>query len=94
MSKKYKLNCQKWVNEYKSLSQLQTGINLDKISMINTSSHRNNSSCYDKDEEIKIHFYDDDYSIKNKQSLKDRINKINKKMNDIGINNINNNNNK
>ena len=94
MSKKYKLNCQKWVNEYKSLSQLQTGINLDKISMINTSSNRNNSSCYDKDEEIKIHFYGDDYSIKNKQSLKDRINKINKKMNDIGINNINNNNNK
>ena len=91
-SKNYKLNCQKLVNEYKSLSQLQTGIDLDKISMINTSSRRNNSSCYDKDEEIKIHFYNDDHSFKNKQILNEKINKINKKMNDIGIGNINNNN--
>ena len=95
INKNYKLNCQKWVNEYKSLSQLQTGINLDKISMIYTGSNRNNSSCYDKDEEIKIHFYDEDQSFKNRQILKEKIKNINKKMNDIGnkyINNSNNNN--
>ena len=86
-AKNYKLNCQNWVREYKSLSQLQTGINMDKISMIYTGSNRNNSSYYDKDEEIKIHFYDDDQSLKNKQRLKERINKINKKMNDMGIKN-------
>ena len=88
-SKNYKLNCQNWVREYKSLSQLQTGINMDKISMIYTGSNRNNSSYYDKNEEIKIHFYDDDQSLKNKQRLKEKINKINKKMNDMGIKNNN-----
>ena len=87
ISQNYKLNCQRWVSEYKSLSQLQTGINLDNISMINKSSNRNNNiSYYDKDEEIKIHFYDDEQSFQNKKRFKDRINKINKKMNDIGIN--------
>ena len=86
-SQNYKLNCQKWVSEYKSLSQFQTGINMDKISMIYNGSNRNNSSNYDKDEEIKIHFYDDDQSFKNKQRLKEKINKINKKMNDMGIKN-------
>ena len=92
ISKNYKLNCQKWVTQYKSLSQLQTGIDMDKISMIYNGSSRNNNniSNYNKDEEIKIHFYDDDQSLQNKQKLKDRINKINKKMNDMGI--INNNN--
>jgi hypothetical protein len=67
-TKNYKLNCQKWVNEYKSLSQLETGINMDKISMIYNGSNKNknNSSYYDKDEEIKIHFLDDEKSIKNK----------------------------
>ena len=71
ISKNYKLNCQRWVSEYKSLSQLQTGINMDKISMINNGSNRNNnSSYYDKDEEIKIHFYNDDQSLQNKQKLK------------------------
>ena len=90
ISKNYKLNCQRWVSEYKSLSQLQTGINMDKISMINNGSNRNNnSSYYDKDEEIKIHFYNDDQSIQNKQKLKERINKINKKMNEMGIKNNN-----
>jgi hypothetical protein len=68
--KNYKLNCDKWVNEYKSLSQLETGINMDKISMIYTGSNKNKnnntSSFYDKDEEIKIHFLDDDKSIKHK----------------------------
>ena len=69
--KNYKLNCDKWVNEYKSLSQLETGINMDKISMIYTGSNKNknnnnSSSFYDKDEEIKIHFLDDDKSLKNK----------------------------
>ena len=66
-TKNYKLNCQKWVNEYKSLSQLETGINMDKISMIYNGSNKNknNSSYYDKDEEIKIHFLDDEKSIKN-----------------------------
>ena len=88
-AKNYKLNCQNWVREYKSLSQLQTGINMDKISMIYTGSNRNNSSYYDKNEEIKIHFYDDDQSLKNKQRLKEKINKINKKMNDMGIKNNN-----
>ena len=67
-TKNYKLNCDKWVNEYKSLSQLETGINMDKISMIYTGSNKNKnnntSSFYDKDEEIKIHFLDDDKSIK------------------------------
>ena len=94
ISKNYKLNCQKWVTEYKSLSQLQTGIDMDKISMIYNGSSRNNNniSYYNKDEEIKIHFYDDDQSLQNKQKLKERINKINKKMNDIGIKNNNNNN--
>ena len=87
--KNYKLNCQNWVREYKSLSQLQTGINMDKISMIYNGSNRNNSSYYDKNEEIKIHFYDDDQSLKNKQRLKEKINKINKKMNDMGIKNNN-----
>ena len=70
-NKNYKLNCDKWVNEYKSLSQLETGINMDKISMIYTGSNKNKnnnntSSFYDKDEEIKIHFLDDDKSLKNK----------------------------
>ena len=69
-TKNYKLNCDKWVNEYKSLSQLETGINMDKISMIYTGSNKNKnnntSSFYDKDEEIKIHFLDDDKSIKHK----------------------------
>ena len=60
---------------------------MDKISMIYTGNNRNNSSYYDKDEEIKIHFYDDDQSFKNKQRLKEKINKINKKMNDLGIKN-------
>ena len=87
ISKNYKLNFQKFVSEYKSLSQFQTGINMDKISMIYTGNNRNNSSYYDKDEEIKIHFYDDDQSFKNKQRLKEKINKINKKMNDLGIKN-------
>ena len=92
ISKNYRLNCQKWVTEYKSLSQLQTGIDMDKISMIYNGSSRNNNniSYYNKDEEIKIHFYDDDQSLQNKQKLKERINKINKKMNDIGIKNNNN----
>ena len=71
--KNYKLNCQKWVNEYKSLSQLETGINMDKISMIydgNNKNKNNNSSYYDKDEEIKIHFLDEDKSIKMKNDIK------------------------
>ena len=72
VTKNYKLNCQKWVNEYKSLSQLETGINMDKISMIYTGSNKNKntSSFYDKDEEIKIHFLDDDQSIKHKKNMK------------------------
>ena len=68
--KNYKLNCQKWINEYKSLSQLETGINMDKISMIYTKSNKNNNSYYDKDEEIKIHFLDDENSIKDKKNIK------------------------
>ena len=86
ISQNYKLNCKTWVSEYKSLSQLQTGINMDKISMINKGSNHNNSSYYDKDEEIKIHFYDEQ-SFQNRQRIKEKINKINKKMNDIGLNN-------
>ena len=72
IKKTYKLNCQKWVNEYKSLSQLETGINMDKISMIYTGSNKNKntSSFYDKDEEIKIHFLDDDKSIKHNKHIK------------------------
>ena len=70
VTKNYKFNCDKWVNEYKSLSQLETGINMDKISMIYTGSNKNKnnntSSYYDKDEEIKIHFLDDDKRIKHK----------------------------
>jgi hypothetical protein len=73
-TKNYKLNCDKWVNEYKSLSQLETGINMDKISMIYTGSNKNKnnntSSFYDKDEEIKIHFLDDDKSIKHNKHIK------------------------
>ena len=73
-AKNYKLNCQKWVNEYKSLSQLETGINMDKISMIYNGSNKNknNSSYYDKDEEIKIHFLDEEKSIKNNQKNESR----------------------
>ena len=73
--KNYKLNCQKWVNEYKSLSQLETGINMDKISVIYNGSNKNknNSSYYDKDEEIKIHFLDEDKSIKKKIQKKYNI---------------------
>ena len=73
-TKNYKLNCQKWVNEYKSLSQLETGINMDKISMIYNGSNKNknNSSYYDKDEEIKIHFLDEEKSIKNNQKNQSR----------------------
>ena len=72
IKKTYKLNCQKLVNEYKSLSQLETGINMDKISMIYTGSNKNKntSSFYDKDEEIKIHFLDDDKSIKHNKHIK------------------------
>ena len=77
VTKNYKLNSQKWVNEYKSLSQLETGINMDKISMIsnknknkNNNNNNNNSSYYDKDEEIKIHFLDDDNSIKQNNNKK------------------------
>ena len=75
VTKNYKLNSQKWVNEYKSLSQLETGINMDKISMIsnknkNKNINNNNSSYYDKDEEIKIHFLDDDNSIKQNNNKK------------------------
>ena len=70
VTKNYKFNCDKWVNEYKSLSQLETGINMDKICMIYTGNNKNKnnntSSYYDKDEEIKIHFLDDDKSIKHK----------------------------
>ena len=81
-TKNYKLNCQKWVNEYKSLSQLETGINMDKISMIYNGSNKNknNSSYYDKDEEIKIHFLDEEKSIKNNQKNESR---------NVGINNKN-----
>ena len=89
ISKNYRLNCQRWVSEYKSLSQLQTGIDMDKISNIYTGSNRNNSSYYDKDEEIKIHFYDEGQSFQSKKKLKEKINKINQKMNDIGIKNNN-----
>ena len=70
ITKDYKLNCQKWINEYKSLSQLETGINMDKISMIYNKSNKNNSSYYDKNEEIKIHFLDDEKSFKNKNNVK------------------------
>ena len=81
-TKNYKLNCQKWVNEYKSLSQLETGINMDKISMIYNGSNKNknNSSYYDKDEEIKIHFLDEEKSIKNNLKNQSR---------NVGINNKN-----
>ena len=83
VTKNYKLNCQKWVNEYKSLSQLETGINMDKISMIYTGSNKNKntSSFYDKDEEIKIHFLDDDQSIKHKNNIK--INESRNNNNDL-----------
>ena len=84
--KNYKLNCQKWVSEYKSLSKLESGINMDKISIINTKgNNHNNSSYYDKDEEIKIHFYEDEQSLKKRQILKQKMNQINKKMNEMGI---------
>ena len=86
ISKNYKLNCQRWVSEYKSLSQLQTGINMDKISMIYKGSNKNNSSYYDKDEEIKIHFYDEGQSFQNRK-LKEKINKVNQKLTEIGIKN-------
>ena len=68
ITKTYKLNCDKWVNEYKSLSQLETGINMDKISMIYNKSNKdkNNISYYNNDEEIKIHFLDDEKSSKKK----------------------------
>ena len=102
-TKNYKLNCQKWVNEYKSLSQLETGINMDKISMIYNGSNKNknNSSYYDKDEEIKIHFLDEEKSIKNNQKNESRnVGIKNKNESEIrnnktftyGINNKNNNN--
>ena len=104
-TKNYKLNCQKWVNEYKSLSQLETGINMDKISMIYNGSNKNknNSSYYDKDEEIKIHFLDEEKSIKNNQKNESRnVGIKNKNESEIrnnktftyGSNNKNNNNNK
>ena len=84
--KNYKLNCQKWVSEYKSLSKLESGINMDKISIINTKgNNHNNSSYYDKDEEIKIHFYEDEQSLKKRQILKQKMNQINKKTNEMGI---------
>jgi len=89
VNKNYKLNCQKWVSEYKSLSKLESGINMDKISIINRgNNNHNNSSYYDKDEEIKIHFYEDEQSLKNNQKLKQKINNINRKMNEIGIKNV------
>ena len=101
-TKNYKLNCQKWVNEYKSLSQLETGINMDKISMIYNGSNKNknNSSYYDKDEEIKIHFLDEEKSIKNNQKNQSRNVGNNKNESEIrnnktftyGSNNKNNNN--
>ena len=43
---------------------------MDKISMIYTKSNKNNNSYYDKDEEIKIHFLDDENSIKDKKNIK------------------------
>ena len=86
MSKNYRLNMQRWVNEYKSLSQLQTGINMEQISMIN-SKNKNNSSYYDKNEEIKIHFYEDEQSVQNRQKYKQRMDKINKRMKELKINN-------
>jgi hypothetical protein len=89
VNKNYKLNCQKWVSEYKSLSKLESGINMDKISVINRgNNNHNNSSYYDKNEEIKIHFYEDEQSLKNNQKLKQKINNINRKMNEIGIKNV------
>lgn len=89
INKNYKLNCQKWVSEYKSLSKLESGINMDKISVINRgNNNHNNSSYYDKNEEIKIHFYEDEQSLKNNQKLKQKINNINRKMNEIGIKNV------
>ena len=104
VTKNYKLNCQKWVNEYKSLSQLETGINMDKISMIYNGSNKNknNSSYYDKDEEIKIHFLDEEKSIKNNQKNNQSRNVGNKNESEIrnnktftyGSNNKNSNNNK
>ena len=89
-TKNYKLNCDKWVNEYKSLSQLETGINMDKISMIYTGSNKNKnnntSSFYDKDEEIKIHFLDDDKSIK---YMKNKNNINNSRNNNNNMKNYN-----
>ena len=89
ITKNYKFNCQKWVNEYKSLSQLETGINMDKISMIynGNNKNKNNSSYYDKDEEIKIHFLDDEKS--NKNNIKST--KKNESRNDYNKNEIRNN---
>ena len=54
--------------------------------MISGKSHAN-SSYYDKDEEIKIHFYDDGNNTNNKKILNEKLNKINKKLKNIGINN-------
>ena len=47
---------------------------MDKISMIYNGSNKNknNSSYYDKDEEIKIHFLDEEKSIKNNQKNESR----------------------
>ena len=87
MSKNYRLNMQRWVNEYKSLSQLQTVINMEQISMINSKNNKNNSSYYDKNEEIKIHFYEDEQSVQNRQKYKQRMDKINKRMKELKINN-------
>ena len=62
---------------------------MDKISAINRgNNNHNNSSNYDKNEEIKIHFYEDEQSLKNNKKLKQKINNINRKMNEIGIKNI------
>ena len=62
---------------------------MDKISVINRgNNNHNNSSYYDKDEEIKIHFYGDEQSLKNNQKMKQKINNINRKMNEIGIKNF------
>ena len=85
-----KFEYDKWVSEYKSLNMLETGINMEKISMINKPENKSNSnySFNNKkyEEEINLHLdYDDKSFLSNNKKLNDRISKINSKMNNMKL---------
>ena len=91
-----KFEYNKYVSEYKSLNMLETGINMDKISIINKpentsiSNYSFNNNKYE--EEINLHLdYDEKSFLSNNKQLNDRISRISSKMNNMKLEGNNNN---